>query len=252
MGDTHVTAILLAAGRGTRMGGSLRKQYMELGGRPVLSHSLGVLENSPVITDIVLVIPAGEESYIRGHVAAAAREGAAEYTSRIRAFVPGGRERYDSVWNGLQAVDWPCDYVFIHDGARPFLSEAMLERLFLAVRRSGAAVAGMPSKDTVKLTDAEGRVLSTPDRSNTWVVQTPQCFAFDLVYDAYARLTETNDAARNPRDGRSNKDALHITDDAMVVETMTRHPVQMVRGDYRNIKITTPEDLLIGEAFLAR
>ncbi len=249
------TAILLAAGSGTRMGGPVRKQYMELCGRPVLSYSLETLERCPVISDIVLVTPPGEEEFCRtmiveptqARVAASCRN--ADFKGKVRILTEGGSERCFSVRNGLRVIDWPCDFCFIHDGARAFLDEETLERLYDAAlaqeeREPGAAavVAGMPSKDTVKLTDAGHYVTATPDRSSVWLVQTPQVFAAPMIREAYEKMSRQYDALLAA--------GVHITDDAMVVEELLHKKVQLVEASYRNIKITTPEDLLIGEAFL--
>lgn len=251
------TAILLAAGSGTRMGGPVRKQYMQLCGRPVLSYSLETLEKSPVISDIVLVTPSGEEEFCRtrivepteARVAAACKDAA--YKGKVRILTEGGSERCFSVLNGLRAIDWPCDFCFIHDGARAFLDEKTLERLYdAALAReekepgSAAVVAGMPSKDTVKFTDAGHYVTATPDRSRIWLVQTPQVFAAAMIREAYEKMSLQYDALLAK--------GIHITDDAMVVEELLHKKVQLVEASYRNIKITTPEDLLIGEAFLRK
>ncbi|MCI2049068.1 MAG: 2-C-methyl-D-erythritol 4-phosphate cytidylyltransferase [Lachnospiraceae bacterium] len=226
-----VTAILLAAGKGRRMGGDVPKQYMDLCGRPLLSYALETLERSEVISDIVAVVPAGDEAYVQEKIAAPLR------ASKVRCYAAGGAERCESVGNGLEAVTWPCDYVFIHDGARPFVSVEILQRLYAAVRETGAAVAAVKSKDTVKLADAHGFVAATPDRENVWIVQTPQCFDFRLAAGAYA-------AARG-------KEPVP-TDDAMVVETYTHHAVKLVEGSYSNIKITSPDDIAVAEAILQR
>lgn len=288
----RITAILLAAGRGTRMGSGIRKQFMELAGRPVLSWSLNVLALSPIVTEIVLVIPAGgganksaeeEQEHIRRLFIDPLPEAAA---AKVRALVPGGAERYNSVYNGLEAIQWPCDYVFIHDGARPLITEEMLEKLFRAVQEYKAVVAASPSKDTVKITDDSGFVQSTPDRSRVWNIQTPQCFEYELVKSSYekiigaasnaapaaaetgsARTTELNragaDAASDTAPaaaftdsagaGHQNRQApLKITDDAMVVEYASDTKVRPVDTGYQNIKITTPEDLLVAEVFLRK
>ena len=276
------TAILLAAGSGTRMGGGVRKQYRLLGGRPLLSYSLETLEKSPVITDIVLVTPEGEQDFCRREIvepteaglcaapqpvsgkresAGAAGEAAGQgragaqgqrdgqeapapqpVSGKVRAVVAGGAERCFSVLHGLRAIAWPCDYCFIHDGARPFLDGATIERLMERVRHGGTAVAGMPVKDTVKLADARGVVEETPDRSRVWLVQTPQTFSYPLITGAYEKMAAQYEAltARGVR----------ITDDAMVVELLTGRSVQLVEASYRNIKVTTQEDLVIAEAFL--
>lgn len=286
----RVTAILLAAGRGTRMRSGIRKQFMELAGRPVLSWSLNVLALSPIVTEIVLVIPAGgganksaeeEQEHIRRLFIDPLPEAAA---AKVRALVPGGAERYNSVYNGLEAIQWPCDYVFIHDGARPLITEEMLEKLFRAVQEYKAVVAASPSKDTVKITDDSGFVQSTPDRSRVWNIQTPQCFAYGLVKSSYEKIigaasnaapaAAETDSARTTELNRAGADAASdtapaaaftdsagaghqnsqtprkITDDAMVVEYASDTKVRPVDTGYQNIKITTPEDLLVAEVFL--
>ena len=260
----RVTAILLAAGRGTRMGSGIRKQFMELAGRPVLSWTLNVLALSLIVTEIVLVIPAGgganksaeeEQEHIRRLFIDPLPEAAA---AKVRALVPGGAERYNSVYNGLEAIQWPCDYVFIHDGARPLITEEMLEKLFRAVQEYKAVVAASPSKDTVKITDDSGFVQSTPDRSRVWNIQTPQCFAYELVKSSYEKIigaaSDTAPAAAFADfagAGHQNRQApLKITDDAMVVEYASDIKVRPVDTGYQNIKITTPEDLLVAEVFL--
>ena len=260
----RVTAILLAAGRGTRMGSGIRKQFMELAGRPVLSWSLNVLALSPIVTEIVLVIPAGgganksaeeEQEHIRRLFIDPLPETAA---AKVRALVPGGAERYNSVYNGLEAIQWPCDYVFIHDGARPLITEEMLEKLFRAVQEYKAVVAASPSKDTVKITDDSGFVQSTPDRSRVWNIQTPQCFEYGLVKSSYEKIIgAASDAAPaaaftdSAGAGHQNSQTPRkITDDAMVVEYASDTKVRPVDTGYQNIKITTPEDLLVAEVFL--
>ncbi|MDO4284457.1 MAG: 2-C-methyl-D-erythritol 4-phosphate cytidylyltransferase [Eubacteriales bacterium] len=240
----RATAILLAGGSGTRMGGSVRKQYMELGGKPVLRYALEALERSPVISEIVLVVPEGEQDYCRREIVEPAEEAcrAAQSGGKVRAIIPGGAERCFSVLNGLRAIQWPCEVCYIHDGARPFLDGETLERLARAVADGGTAVAGMPAKDTVKLADADGIVESTPNREAVWIVQTPQVFERALITEAYERMAEQYDALRAA--------GVNITDDAMVVERLMNRSVRLVPASYRNIKITTPEDLLIAEAFL--
>ena len=260
----RVTAILLAAGRGTRMGSGIRKQFMELAGRPVLSWSLNVLALSPIVTEIVLVIPAGgganksaeeEQEHIRRLFIDPLPEAAA---AKVRALVPGGAERYNSVYNGLEAIQWPCDYVFIHDGARPLITEEMLEKLFRAVQEYKAVVAASPSKDTVKITDDSGFVQSTPDRSRVWNIQTPQCFEYELVKSSYEKIigaaSDTAPVAAFAdfagAGHQNSQTPRKITDDAMVVEYASDTKVRPVDTGYRNIKITTPEDLLVAEVFL--
>lgn len=227
-------AIVLAAGQGRRMNSAVQKQYMLLGEKPVLWYSLQTFEQTEWIQEIVLVTAPGEEDYCRKEIVE--KFG----FQKVTMLVPGGRERYESVAFGLRAMEASgrtFDYVYIHDGARPFLNQEILERAYLGVKRYQACAVGMPSKDTVKIADEQQNIAHTPLRSRVWSVQTPQVFAFELASKAYALLME------NP--------VKDITDDAMVVETYLKKPVHLIEGSYRNIKITTPEDLPVAEALLA-
>ena len=225
------TAIVLAAGQGKRMQSKIQKQFLEIQGYPVLYYSLRCFQESPLIGNIILVT--GEEmvSYCKEEIVD--KYGFTKVTNVIA----GGKERYDSVYAGLCACsEIPCDYVFIHDGARPFITEEILERGLHKVKETGACVIGMPSKDTIKLADEDGFVKETPDRKSAWIIQTPQIFSYSLI--------------RNAHESIRRKDMSSITDDAMVVEQETGVKVALAEGSYQNIKITTPEDLLIAEAFL--
>ena len=236
--NTRNTVILLAAGRGRRMGRGVRKQYRKLCGVPLLAYSLKTFAASPLIHDIVMVIPEGDQDFIEREVLPFA-PGAQD---KIRAWCIGGEERYGSVYNGLGAISWPCDYVYIHDGARPFIDEDTLERIAQTLPENGTAVAGVPSKDTVKIVDEEDMVSSTPNRSRVWIVQTPQAFSYQLIGEAYMRMFEQLPALE--------EEGVNITDDAMVVEHMMGTKVRMVTASYRNIKVTTPEDITVAEAFI--
>lgn len=225
------TAIVLAAGQGKRMNSRIQKQFLEIDHRPVLYYSLECFQKSPLIQDIILVT--GEEmiSYCK-------KEIVERYNfTKVTKVIAGGKERYDSVYQGLLACE-DCDYVFIHDGARPFVTEAMLERGVFGVQETGACAIGMLSKDTIKISDKEGFVQSTPDRSRVWSVQTPQIFAYSLIRSAHESLRR--------------KDMIGVTDDAMVVEQESGVRIRLVEGSYQNIKITTPEDLDIAETFLKK
>ena len=229
MKECRNTAIVLAAGQGKRMHSKIQKQFIELGGMPVLCYSLRCFQESPLIRNIILVT--GEE-----HIDWCKEEIVKKYGfTKVSAVVSGGKERYDSVYEGL-SVCRDTDYVLIHDGARPFIDNAIIERGLAAAAETGASVVGMPSKDTVKIADDEGNVKETPDRSNVWIVQTPQIFRYSLIYDAYTSIREKNMTG--------------ITDDAMVAEYETGVKIRFSEGSYRNIKITTPEDLAVAEAFL--
>lgn len=227
-----VTAIVLAAGKGSRMGTRIQKQYLELNGRPLLYYALDAFERSPV-DRIILVAGAGEEEYCQKEIVE--RWG----VTKVTAIVTGGRERYHSVYAGLKAAG-PCDDVLIHDGVRPCVTVEIIEAAMEGAARYGACVVGMPVKDTIKITDADNDASGTPDRSRLWLVQTPQAFSRELITGAYDKLFE------NPASQEG------ITDDAMVVETMTRHKVRLIRGSYENIKVTTPEDMEIAGIFLKK
>ena len=227
------TAIVLAGGRGSRMQSDIPKQYMEIEGRTVLFYSLKQFQDCSLIGEIVLVagrddVEFCKKTYIEEH-----------NLTKIKKIVCGGKERYESVMNGLMAVDE--GYVFIHDGARPMITQDIIARLKNVVVKEETAVAGMPVKDTIKVVDDENYVTDTPERQYVWQVQTPQCFSFPLIYDAYKSIIQ---------DEEEGWTVPKITDDAMVLEYATDHEVKMVEADYRNIKITTPEDLLISAVFL--
>lgn len=224
----RITAIVLAAGTGRRMNSKVHKQYMLLMEKPVLYYALKAFEKSKV-TDIVIVTGAGETEYCR-------REIVERYSiQKVHAIVEGGKERYHSVYEGLKAAEG-ADYVLIHDGARPFLTEDVIARSIKTVRESRACVVGMPVKDTIKVVGEDGIAKETPDRNTLWQIQTPQSFSYTLIADAYKRVLASDDLA--------------VTDDAMVLEKASGQKVRVIEGDYRNIKITTPEDLMIAEAYL--
>lgn len=224
----RITAIVLAAGSGKRMNSTVHKQYMMLAGKPVLYYALKAFDESAV-TDIVLVTGAGEITYCE-------REIIDKYKiHKVRAIVEGGRERYHSVHAGLKAAAG-SDYVLIHDGARPLMAEDIIARSIETVKACGACVVGMPVKDTIKVVGADGVAKETPERKSLWQVQTPQSFFYPLIADAYDKVVASGDDT--------------VTDDAMVLERVTGQQVRVIEGSYRNIKITTPEDLLVAEAYL--
>ncbi|GBF35728.1 2-C-methyl-D-erythritol 4-phosphate cytidylyltransferase [Desulfocucumis palustris] len=221
----EVFAVVVAAGRGTRMKGP-DKQFIRLSGMPVLRRTLAAFERTPVITGIILVISPekfGEWDIILKNWG----------INKLRAVVPGGNVRQQSVMNGLLAVPFSCATVLIHDGARPLVTPGEIEAVAAAAREHGAATLAVPVKDTVKQADGQGFVESTPDRERLWLTQTPQGFSFSLLLEAHRRAV----------------DAANATDDASLVEMMG-HRVKLVPGSYRNIKITTPEDIYIAEALL--
>ncbi|MBR1899614.1 MAG: 2-C-methyl-D-erythritol 4-phosphate cytidylyltransferase [Lachnospiraceae bacterium] len=237
-------AIVLSAGRGSRMHSDVPKQYMELCGMPVIAWSLKAFQEFEPVDEIILVASEEDIDYCRYEIIEKYQY---DKVSRI---VPGGAERYLSVWEGLKAAgkilgtvppeagsaEKQEAVIFIHDGARPLIDQPILDRALRCAQEHGACVVGMPVKDTIKIADAEGFAAQTPDRSLLWQVQTPQVFSFPLVYEAYRKLTEEGVTA--------------VTDDAMVVELETSVRVKLVKGSYRNLKITTPEDLSIAECLM--
>ena len=228
-------AVVLSAGVGSRMKSDIPKQYMDLVGKPVIYYSLKAFEDAG-FSSIVLVCGKDDVEYCKNEIIE--KHG----LKNVTAVVPGGKERYHSVFEGLKAVG-QADYVFIHDGARPMISQETIVRLKEAVVKEEAAVAGMPVKDTIKIVDEEAYVTDTPERQYVWQVQTPQCFAYSIIYEAYKSVIQ---------DEEEGWTIPKITDDAMVLEYATDYEVKMVEADYCNIKITTPEDLLIAEMFLSK
>lgn len=227
------TAIVLSAGKGKRMGTDKPKQYLDLCGKPVLYYSLKAFQNS-FIDEIVIVASGSDFSFIKEEIID--RHG----LNKAVKIVEGGAERYDSVLNGLRAAGG-CDYVFIHDGARPFIDDEILKRAYDTVVKYGTAIVAVPSKDTVKLVE-EGVSVDTPDRSRVWLMQTPQVFRYEEILNAYEKMKEAENLLES--------DGVKVTDDAMVMEYFGELPVHVSEGSYRNIKITTPEDMIIANAFL--
>ena len=217
------------------MHSKVAKQYLLLNGEPVLVHALRAFEMSGMDT-IILVTGADEVEFCRKDIVETYG------FSSVKQVVPGGKERYDSVWNGLcalKAAGFPEDgIVLIHDGARPLVDGEIIARAVDGACSYSACVAAMPVKDTIKVADADRFSESTPDRSTLWQIQTPQAFRFELIYRAYEKIFAPG------------ADRSHITDDAMVVELMTDTKVKFVEGSYSNIKVTTPEDMVIAEALL--
>ena len=216
------SAIILAAGKGQRMGTELPKQFLSMGDDMLLTKTIRVFEESSVIQDIVLVTSEDWIGFCKTEIVD--REG----FRKVRKIVAGGKERYDSVYQGLLACP-NADYVFIHDGARPFVTEEILVHTQEAVEKYEACAVGVPSKDTVKIVDEDGFVESTPPRENVWNIQTPQAFSYPLIRAAHEVVRDNNMTG--------------ITDDAMIIERSRLAKVKLVMGSYYNIKITTPEDM---------
>ncbi|MCR5602909.1 MAG: 2-C-methyl-D-erythritol 4-phosphate cytidylyltransferase [Lachnospiraceae bacterium] len=234
--DHKCTAIVLSAGKGKRMGSDIPKQYLLLDGKPVLYYCLKSFQDS-FIDDIVIVASEADFLFIREEIVD-------KYDiTKVKSIVPGGAERYDSVLCGLRAADG-CDYVFVHDGARPFADEEILKRAYETVEKYGTAIVSMPVKDTIKVVDDNGFTVDTPDRSHVWLMQTPQVFGYREILEAYERMDSY--MKKNANDSSN----LNITDDAMVMEHFGSLQVHVSEGSYRNIKITTPEDMIVAQALL--
>ncbi|MBM7582885.1 2-C-methyl-D-erythritol 4-phosphate cytidylyltransferase [Caldicoprobacter guelmensis] len=228
--DKKNYAIVVAAGQGKRMGTDVSKQYLMLGDKPVVVHVIEAFDEHPSIEAVVLVVAAQDIEYVeRGIVR--------KYGFKKHILVVGGgQERQQSVYNGLKALMKfeDVDIVVIHDGVRPFVTGQMIQDSIHAAGKYGAAVMGVPVKDTIKKVDGEQFVVCTPKRDELWLVQTPQAFKYHLIWEAHEKALQ---------------DGFYGTDDAMLVERLG-HPVKMVMGNYGNIKITTREDLILAREFL--
>lgn len=226
-------AIVLAAGSGLRMNSEVKKQFMMLEDAPVVIHSLRAFDNNKNISSIVLVTAKEDMDY--------ALKLCTEYGIRkLRDIVEGGNTRFRSVYNGIRTVSPGTDYVLIHDGARPLLSQGLINRCCDFVTGYKACVAAVPVTDTIKTGDGSGYAVETLDRARLWSIQTPQAFSYPLIMDAYDKLFVTI----NEYDSDESK----ITDDAVIVESMSSYRIKFVSGDNFNIKITTPEDMTVASA----
>lgn len=226
----RVGAIVLAGGKGRRMNSGVQKQYMLLDGKPIVVHALMAFEESNV-DDIILVTGEDDIAYAKEELIKAYG------LKKVTKVVAGGKERYHSVFQGLCALEH-CDYVLIHDGARPLVTKDIIERSIVGAMEYDACVVGMPVKDTIKISDGNNFASDTPDRKFLWQIQTPQSFSYELIFSAYKNILEDESAQ------------VGITDDAMVVELQKNKKIKLLEGSYENLKVTTPEDLVIAESLL--
>ena len=222
------TAIVLAAGNSRRLDAETKKQYLDIGGMPVAAYSLRRFQRQEFISRIALVAGSEDIEYCQKQIVD--RYG----LTKVEQIIPGGRERFDSVYAGLRACA-STDVVFIHDGARPFISDELLAALYADVVQYRACIAAVPVKDTIKISLDGARIDRTPDRNSIWQAQTPQVFSYDLIRRACRAASQAG--------------AYGITDDASCVERYGNTPVHLTLGSYENIKITTPEDLAIASVF---
>ena len=225
-----VSVIVAAAGQGRRMQEKINKQYLLLKQMPLLARSLQACIDAACFSQIIVVVTPGEEEIFRRDVLSP------WFSRHAITVVAGGEKRQDSVRNGLAALDGSADIVCTHDGARPLTEAQLFKDCLQKVKESGSAVAAVPVKDTIKKVAAGGKVLSTPPREQLWAVQTPQFFRRDWLEEAHARAF---------------REGLQTTDDAALLEYFG-YPVFVVRASYANIKVTTPEDLIVAEALLER
>lgn len=222
-------AVILAAGKGNRMAAGKNKQFIDINGSPVLYHTLKTFEQSRAVDEIVLVCAKGEIGYCRENIVE-------KYGfEKVKSIVSGGAERQDSVLSGLRAVKG-CGVVLIHDGARPFVTNRIIEEGIRCAREFGASACGVTPKDTIKVRDESGFSECTLDRSMLISVQTPQCFRLDMILSCYEKI---------------QAGGIQFTDDTSVAEYFG-HKVFLYEGSYDNIKITTPEDLTLGESILSK
>lgn len=222
-------AIIPAAGQGKRMGNQLNKQFLSLGGLPLLLRTCLALAQVQEFRQLIIVARPGEEDEISRLLSSLIQA-----ETRRWQIVTGGEERQHSVWNGLQQIAKETELVAIHDGARPLIQPDTVRAALQEAAEFGAVVVGVPVKDTIKTVDGQGIILATPERKSLWAVQTPQVFRRDWLLTAYYQAWQEGFVG---------------TDDSVLVER-AGYRVKMLRGDYTNLKITTPEDLLIAEALL--
>jgi 2-C-methyl-D-erythritol 4-phosphate cytidylyltransferase len=221
-------AVIVSAGKGHRFMEGMKKQFHLLAEKPILAHTLDKFETCPLIHSILLVVSQEDMNFCL-------KEIIEKYNYRkISQVVPGGKRRQESVKNGIDALPKDVDIVVIHDGVRPFVTREMIEESIHSAIRFGAVVIAMPVKETIKVARPDGTVLKTLDRKSLWQIQTPQTFQVNLIKEAHYKAT---------------KDGFVGTDDASLVERLGMN-VHILPGSYTNIKITTPEDLMLANLFL--
>lgn len=222
-----VSAIIPSAGYGERMGG-IKKPYMRIAGKPILLHTLEVFQKCPLINDIIIVVAEGDEQKCMDEVISYCSE-------KNYQIIAGGSTRQESVFNGLKSLSTDTDLVIIHDCVRPFVTIDMIKASLYSAKKWGSAIVAVPVKDTIKESDDNVFVLNTLNRQRLWSIQTPQVFRYEIILHAHLFAREKN---------------IQATDDASLVEMLGNCKVKLVMGNYENIKITTPIDLIIAEAIL--
>ena len=224
----NVCAVVPAGGLGTRMGGAVPKQFLNLNGKPILYYTLKALQESGLISELILVVPKKEYGN-----ACDQWLGKPEIVTKV---VVGGAKRQDSVYNGFCEVSRESEIVLVHDGVRPFLSHKMIRETINAAREYGAAITAIPVHDTIKRVDASGLVSQTVERENLWRVQTPQAFQYKILNEAFKK---------------ANSENFYGTDEGTLIEHLGA-PVKVIEGSEKNIKITQPEDLELSETYISK
>lgn len=225
-----VTAIVVAGGRGKRMGKSISKQYIKIKEKEIIALTLEVFNNSRIVDEIILVVPCEDVDYCTTEIVK-------KYNlEKVKRIIDGGAERQESVYKGLLNCNSKTDIVIIHDGVRPFISDKIIADGVQYATRYGACTTAVPVKDTLKVVDEDGFSVSTPDRNKIRMIQTPQTFKYNLILDAHKRAI---------------LEGIIATDDTMLVESLG-NKVKIIDGNYFNIKITTVEDLIYAESILDR
>jgi 2-C-methyl-D-erythritol 4-phosphate cytidylyltransferase len=225
----RVVAVIPAGGSGTRMGADVPKQFLPLGGVPMLLHSLRAFDRAPSVDTVILVVQRDERR--RALTDVIERYG----VKKVQKVIAGGETRQQSVYNGLKETDPDVEIVVVHDAVRPFVTDDLIEQSIEAARKGSGAIVAVPMKDTPKQAGLDRQIQRTLDRNSLWMAQTPQTFRRDVLLEAYEKAAIEH---------------LQATDDAALVERLG-HKVGIVAGTWENIKITTPEDLIIAEAILA-
>ena len=223
-----ISAIILAGGKGKRMRSAISKQFIDIKGKPIIYYTLKKFSEHKKIDHIIVVLPEDEVKYFKENILK-------KYELRINKIVIGGKERQDSVYNALKSLkNSSTDIVLIHDGARPFISERIINEGIKFAEIYGAAAPGVMPKDTIKVKNEKNFSVDTPNRANLVSIQTPQVFKFDEILECHEKIRYNGEK---------------VTDDTMVVEKYG-YSVYLYDGEYTNIKVTTPEDLILAERLI--
>lgn len=223
--NDKVVALIPAAGMGKRMGKEGKKQFLLLGNMPVLAHTLKVFEGIDEVNEIIVIAPAGEEGFCLNEIVEKYR------IHKVTKVVPGGKERQDSIYNGLRVVSNETACLIIHDGVRPFVSRDTIKKSIELSKEADGVIAGVPVKDTIKRVSKDMFVEATMNRSQLWHIQTPQAFKYKIINEAY---------------NKAYLDNFRGTDDAALVERLG-YKIRVIQDNYDNIKITTPDDMIFAE-----